>query len=134
MLLYGVRLTWISLLFPFAIIPLLIAGLALGLIVAVLRVVAVDVVAVIDEFLKLLMYLTPIVYTPKLAISGLSTFVEWNPLTYLVGFSRDVLLEGSFYETNSFLLWSVVSLVFFLLSFTFFQLLGPKVLERLISN
>jgi len=112
-------------------IPLLLAGLALGLMVAVLRVVAVDVVAVIDEFLKLLMFLTPIVYTPKLNISGLATFIEWNPLTYLVGFSRDLLVAGTFYETQSFLICSVGAFVFFLLAFLFFQVLGPRVLERL---
>ncbi len=134
LLLYGVQLSWTSLLFPIALIPLLLAGLAIGLVVAVLRVVAVDVVAVIDEFLKLLMFLTPIVYTPKLNISGLSTFIEWNPLTYLVGFSRDLLTSGIFSDTQSFLICSAGAFVAFVLAFIFFQTVGPRVLERLVTN
>ena len=134
LLLYGVRLSWFSFLFPLALIPLLLAGMAIGLVVAILRVVSVDIVSVIDEFLKVLMFLTPIVYTPKLDISGLATFIEWNPLTYLVGFSRDLLIEGSFYEIQSSLVCSLGTFVAFIIAFVFFQTIGPKVLERLITN
>lgn len=134
LLLYGVRLSWMSLLFPLSLIPLLMAGMAIGLVVAVLRVVSVDIVSVIDEFLKVLMFLTPIVYTPKLNISGLATFIEWNPLTYLVGFSRDLLIEGSFYEIQSYLICSLSAFFAFIIAFIFFQTIGPKVLERLITN
>lgn len=134
LLIYGVKLSWVSLLFPFALIPLLIAGLAVGLVVSVLRVVAVDLVAVIDEFLKLLMFLTPIVYTPKLEISALSTFIEWNPLAYLVGFSRDVLISGAFTESFSFMICSIGALIAFIVAAHFYLFVGPKVLERLIIN
>lgn len=134
LLIYGVRLSWLSSLFPFALIPLLLAGLSIGLVVAVLRVIAVDLVAIIDEFLKLLMFLTPIVYTPKLSISSLATFIDWNPLTYLVGFSRDLLVSGTFYETQNFLICSAGAFVAFLIAFNFFLWAGPKVLERLIAN
>lgn len=134
LLLYGVRLSWMSFLFPISLIPLLIAGLSLGLVVSILRVVAVDLVAVIDEFLKLLMFLTPIVYTPKLSISGLARFIEWNPLTYLIGFSRDLLVSGTFYKTSNFLYCSGGALIALIFAFIFFQVVGPKVLERLVTN
>ncbi|MFT4536751.1 MAG: lipopolysaccharide transport system permease protein [Saprospiraceae bacterium] len=134
LLIYGVRLSWMSLLFPITLLPLLLAGLSIGLVVAVLRVVAVDLVAVIDEGLKVLMFLTPIVYTPKLNISVLATFIEWNPLTYLVGFSRDILISGTFYEPQSYLICSIGAFVAFIIGFIFFQTVGPKVLERLIAN
>jgi lipopolysaccharide transport system permease protein len=134
LLMYGVRLSWMSLLFPFALIPLLVAGLAIGLVVAVLRVVAVDLVSVIDEFLKLLMFLTPIVYTPKLNISALSSFIKWNPLTYLVGFSRDVLVSGIFSNTYSFMICSFIALIVFIAAINFYLVVGPKVIERLVIN
>jgi len=131
---YGVRLSWVSLLFPLTLIPLLIAGLALGLVIAVLRVVAIDFVNVTDEFMKLLMFLTPVVYTPKLSVSGLATFIEWNPLTYLVGFSRDVLISGSFTNPQAFLICSTGAILCFFIAFSFFIYVGPKVLERLVIN
>ena len=134
LLLYGVRLTWMSLLFPFSLFPLLLAGLAIGLVVSILRVVAVDLVSIIDEALKVLMFLTPIVYTPKLQISGLTTFIDWNPLTYLIGFSRDLLVSGTFYEVQNFMICSVGAFIAFIMAFIFFQTVGPKVLERLITN
>ena len=134
LLLYGVRLSWVSLLFPLALIPLMFLGLALGLLMSVLRVVAVDIVSVFDEFLKLLMFLTPIIYTPKLNISALTTFIDWNPLAYLVGFSRDVLVSGTFTNTYSFLICSAGAFIALFIAIRFYLYVGPKVLERLVIN
>lgn len=134
LLFFGVRFGWLSLLFPFALLPLLLLGLGIGMIIAVLRVVTVDICTMVDELMKLLMFLTPIVYAPRIEIGYLSTVVNWNPLTYLVGFPRDLLTNNSFYEPLAYLCCSLFALAVFLLGFAFFRLSSKRVLERLMTN
>lgn len=134
LLLFGIRFTWLALLFPLTLLPLLILGVAIGLIVSLLRVVAMDIANLFDHGINFLMFLTPVVYAPKVEIGWLSEAIRFNPLTYLIGFSRDVLTQGVFYEP---LVWGaciVLTLVFFFFSVRIFMVAEPKVLERLISN
>ncbi|PHI20314.1 hypothetical protein CEQ90_09005 [Lewinellaceae bacterium SD302] len=133
LLFFGVEFTWWALLFPLSLIPLLLLGLAIGLIVALLRIVAVDLSKLADEGIRLLMFLTPIVYTPKIELGWLSELVKINPLTYLVSFSRDLLTEGTFYAPVTYLAVSGFSLVFFALAVRIYAKSQPRILERLIA-
>ena len=134
LLLFGVRFGWASLLFPLSLLPLLLLGLAIGMIVAVLRIVAVDICTMIDEGMKLLMFVTPIVYAPKIEAGWLSGFIQWNPLTYLIGFSRELLSRGTFFEPAGYLACSLVAALFFLFALAFFRATAKRVLERLVNN
>lgn len=134
LLFFGVKFTWAALLFPLSLLPLLLLGLAIGLIVALLRVVAVDLSKLADEGMRLLMFLTPIVYTPKIELGWLSELVKINPLTYLVSFSRDLLTEGTFYAPITYLMVSGFTLVFFSLAVRVFAKSQPRILERLIAG
>ena len=134
LLIFGVRFTWAALLFPLTLIPLLLLGSAIGMIVGVFRVVATDLSGICDEGIRFLMFLTPIVYAPKIEISWLSTIVTYNPMTYLIGFSRDILTKGTFYEPMKFALCTLGSLLLFILAIRVFLTIGPKLLERLINN
>ncbi len=133
LLFFGVKFTWWALLFPLSLIPLLLLGLAIGLIVALLRIVAVDLSKLADEGMRLLMFLTPIVYTPKIKLGWLSELVRINPLTYLVSFSRDLLTEGTFYAPVKYLLVSGFALLFFSLAVRIYAKSQPRILERLIA-
>ncbi|MCB0704763.1 MAG: ABC transporter permease [Saprospiraceae bacterium] len=134
LLFFGIKFTWLSLLFPLTLIPLLLLGISIGLFVSLLRVVAVDISSVIDEMMRFLMYLTPIVYAPKVSLGWLSDFVEYNPLTYLIGFSREILTTGTIFEPMKYAVCSFFCVVFFLLSLRFFLRAESRLLERLISN
>lgn len=134
LLFFGVRFTALSLLFPLSLLPLLLLGIALGMVVALLRVVAVDISNIVDQALNLLMYLTPIVYSPKIELGWLSRIIDYNPLAYLIGFSRDVLVSGTFFEPQGYLLFSLMSLVLFILALRLFMASETKLLERLINT
>lgn len=96
LLVFRVRLTPTALLFPFALLPLLLLGCGLGLLITPLRIIATDISRVSDEGVRLLMYLTPIVYAPKVEVSFLANIISLKPLTYLVGFSRNLLTRDFF--------------------------------------
>ena len=134
LLLFGVRLGWAALLFPLTLIPLLMLGVSIGLLVALMRIIAVDLSRLVDEGMRFLMFLTPIVYAPKVEIGWLSDIVHLNPLTYLIGFSRDLLTKGTFYEPKAYLICCIATFVIFLIAVKVFLKAEPKVLERLISN
>jgi len=134
LLIFGVRFTAAALLFPFALLPLLLLGCGFGLLIAPLRLIATDITRISDEGIRLLMYLTPIVYAPKVEISFLASIIALNPLTYLVGFPRDLLTKGQFFEPVTFGLCSLGSLLFFLIALWLFRTSEARVRERLIAN
>jgi lipopolysaccharide transport system permease protein len=133
LILYGIKFSWIALLFPVTLIPLLLLGTGLGLLVALMRVVAVDFSRLADQCINFLMFLTPIVYAPKISLTWLADIVRYNPLTYLVGFSRDLLTRGTLYEPNLYFLFSLLSLVSFVICLRIFMKLEGRLLERLIN-
>ena len=134
LLVYGIEFTWLALLFPLTLIPLLILGVAIGLIVSMLRIIAVDVASLIDHAINFLMFLTPVVYAPQVKIGWLADAIRINPMTYLIGFSRDVLLEGAFFMPKLWAICLAATLVFFLFALRLFIIAEPKIIERLIGN
>jgi len=134
LLIFGVRFSPAALLFPFALLPLLLLGAGLGLLIAPFRLIATDISRISDEGMRLLMYLTPIVYAPRVDISFLAGIINLNPLTYLVGFPRSLLTSGQFYEPLLFTLCAVASMVFFLACLWLFRTSEARVRERLIAN
>jgi lipopolysaccharide transport system permease protein len=134
LLFFGVKLHWLSLLFPFALLPLLCLGLSLGLITAIFRIVLVDLARVMDQGLRFLMYLTPVIYSPEIPISWLQQVVDYNPLTYLIGVPRDLLTTGTCSDLAAFGLGSIFSFLLLVLTYTFFSKTQKKTLERFINN
>ncbi len=134
LLLFGVRFTWWALLFPLTLVPLLLAGAAVGLLVALLRIVAVDISNLADEGIRLLMFLTPVIYAPRINLGALSFIIELNPMTYLISFSRDLLTKGTFYEPTYYLLTLGGTLLLFVGSARLYRRAQPRIIERLINN
>lgn len=133
LLFFGVKFSWVALLFPLTLLPLLLLGLAIGLIVALLRIVSMDISNLIDEGMRVLMFLTPVVYAPRIQLGWLSDIIRYNPLTYLVSFSRDVLTKGTFYEPQLYLLCCGGVLLVFTLALRVYRITQPRILERIIN-
>jgi lipopolysaccharide transport system permease protein len=131
LLAFGIRFQWHALLFPLALLPLLLLALSIGMVIAVFRVVAVDFATIIDEGMKLLMFLTPIVYTSRVEVAWLQHILHWNPLTYLIGFPRDLLTRGVFFEWETFVLCSGLAIVLFFGALLFYKSTAKRALERL---
>lgn len=134
LLLFGVHFTWVAILFPLTLIPLLVLGVGIGLIISLFRIVAVDIAQLFDRGIGFLMFLTPIIYTDEVKIKWLSKIITYNPLTYLVGFSRDVLTQGTFFEPATYGICILLTFIFFLFALRIFLNGEPRTIERLISN
>lgn len=131
LLAFGISFKAVSLFFLPSLLPLLLLGIGFGMVISIFRVVAVDLATMVDEAMKLVMFVTPVVFTRDIGHGWLSRIVEMNPLTYLIGFSRDLLTQGRLSDLGSYLFWSGVALCFFLLTVVFFHRTSRRVLERL---
>lgn len=129
-LFYGLAPTWTALLFPLALLPLLVLTLGLGLLLSLLNALFRDVANVVTILTTFLLLLTPVLY-PTPASGPLHVLSGLNPLAVLVGGPRDLLLLGRLTEPTAFLWSGAGSLLLLLLSWHLFHLAETRIAERL---
>lgn len=94
--------------FMFAAIALLIA---IGLITSTLATIVRDVNMIVTSIMRVLVYLTPLLWTPNHLPQLIQLLMKLNPLYYIVEGYRAALLGGSWYFMNwhySLYFWCVV--------------------------
>jgi lipopolysaccharide transport system permease protein len=124
---------WTTILLPLAALPLFLFASAFGLIIAMVRVVAMDIGKMTEMGLGLLMFITPVVYTmDKIENPMIQTLVKWNPLTYLVCSLRDLILFGRLYNTTGYFICAGISLLLFMISWRLFYVSEGKIVERMV--
>lgn len=123
--------SWQIVLFPLLIIPLFLLGAGIGLVVSVISVVATDMQKGFDFILSMVLYITPVIYSPKVANPLLQKIIQWNPLTYLIGGVRDSIIYGKIEHMDRFLLASAFALFVFLISWRLFFVSEDKVIEKI---
>ncbi len=132
MIIFGVTPSWKLILLPLVLLPLFLAGAAIGLIASVFGAVTVDVRRGLDLTLGMMIWLSPIIYSSKIQSSTLITISGYNPLTYLVCSARDIVLYGRLYDTGGYLLSSLLALVLFLYACRVFYVAETRLVERML--
>ena len=130
---FGIPFTFWMILFPVALLPLMLLATGLGLIMAVFRVILTDISTAFDEFMKVLMFLTPVIYAPKLNWPMLQWIVDWNPVSYLLGACRDSLTMGMPPLSWAYLGSIIFTVAIFAAGSWFFKKAYKRVLERLTA-
>jgi len=129
---FGVIPSWKIVFFPLMVVPVFFFGASIGLIVSVIGVVAQDVSKIVNLIIGLLMYITPVIYSPNSGNEMFKSIVHWNPLTYLIGAIRDLIIYGRYNEWEGFIYSTVLSVFLFFISLRFFYLAESKVVEKMI--
>ncbi len=132
LLIFKVIPSWGILLLPLVALPLFFLGAAIGLIMAMVSVVAYDLTAGVNLIMGLLMWSTPIIYSPKTTNVLILTMNKWNPLTYLVCSCRDIVIYGRLYEPMGYAISAGLSLLVFMISWRLFYVSEDKLIERMI--
>ena len=130
-LLLGLTPSLWALVYPLALLPIVVVGVGLGLMFSVIGTVARDLTGIMVTFLNLLMFLSPVVYKPEFGNNVLKTIVDWNPMTYLVDIPRTVFVRGEFPNPQAFAAATLFSLSVMGLGLYSFYLIKDKVAERL---
>jgi lipopolysaccharide transport system permease protein len=132
LLVFRVVPSWKIVFLPVLSLPLFFLGAGIGLLVSVISVVALDLSKGMSIIMNLLMYITPVIYSTRVDNAGLQNVMKYNPLTYLVGNVRDIIIYGYMNNIDKFLLSSLFSLVLFLLAWRFFYISEERAIEKMI--
>lgn len=132
LVLFGVIPSWKIIFFPVLILPLFFLAAGLGLVVSVVNVVATDLGKGFNVLMSMLMFVTPVIYSPKFENPLLQKIITWNPLTYLVGDVRDIVIYGKIAHWDRFVLSSLFALIVFMFSWRLFFISEDKVIEKMI--
>ena len=131
---FELELSWKLIFFLPSLLPLQLMGMILGLFNSIFKIIALDLSKIMEFMMQILMFLTPIVYTPDIKEGTLSGIINYNPLTYLVGFSRDLLFDKPSSYTEMYMIISIVVVLFFVIFLYYFIKATPTILERLVNN
>lgn len=132
LLFFGVIPSWKMIFFPIVVLPLFFVGAAIGLITSMISIVAVDISRIINMGMGLMMYLTPVIYSDKVNSQIAQSIIKWNPLTYLVCSARDIIIYGRLYGIKGYFICSVLSFLFFMVSWRLFYVSEDRIVERMI--
>jgi lipopolysaccharide transport system permease protein len=124
--------SWKIVFFPFAVLPLFFLGAGIGMVVSVINVVAMDFTKGVNLLMSLLMYITPVIYSQNAKNEILQSIITHNPLTYLVGNVRDLIIYGKFENIDRFIYSSIFAILVFLISWRLFYISEYKVIEKMI--
>ena len=133
LLLFGIVPSWKIIFLPILALPLLFLGAGIGLVVSVFSVVAPEFQKAMDLLIGLLIWVTPVIYSPKFGNPIIQSIIRWNPLTYLIGGVRDVIIKGTLTNPSEFLISTLFTFVVFLISWRIFYVTEDKVVEKILS-
>ena len=123
---FGVVPSLYIFLLPLLILPIFFIGSAIGLFACIIEVVASDINKVITYSIGLLLFITPVIYSSKVQNPFLQQMIKWNPLTYLIGGARDMVIYGKMEHIDIYLICAGVSFLFFYFRGAYFILLNNE--------
>ena len=114
------RLHWQVLLLPLIMVLQLLFVLGLTYIVAVIGTYVPDMGEVLRPVIRGTFFITPILWPPERLPENLRFIEDYNPLAYLVGAYRGMILEGTLPGGLATLYFTVFSVVLFFVGFALF--------------
>jgi lipopolysaccharide transport system permease protein len=126
---YHIAPSWIALLVPLSLVPLILFTTGLGFILSVLNAVIRDVGAIFSYLMMFLLFITPVLYG-RPTEGFLVVLNTYNPLYYLISGPRNLLFFGTIGDGFGFFVTSIAALILFLLSWIVFHLAGVRITER----
>ncbi len=131
-LLFGVMPTLWLILYPVLLLPLLLMGVGLGLVLAVIGVIAKDVTSMAIMVMGLVMYITPVIYVADtIEQPVVQALINYNPLSHLIHVPRSLFYLGETTQWGEYALSVAFAVLVFAMGVYVFYLLQDMVAERL---
>lgn len=132
LLVFGIAPSWKIIFLPVVALPLFFLSSGLGLLVAMISAVAIDVKKAVDMLIGLLILITPVVYSNRINHDLVRAAIRWNPLTYLVCSLRDLIIYGRLYDAAGYAICAALSVVWFLICWRVFYVSENILIERMV--
>jgi len=127
---FGQKVTPTLLLFPFGILSIILCGFSLGLLLVPIGMLYGDVQRIISMALPFAMYLTPVIYPPKMD-GGLGFVLAINPMSTLLTTTRNWFTAQPVDNPINLILITSFFLILLLASLAFFRISMPAIIERI---
>ncbi|WP_084454984.1 ABC transporter permease [Comamonas composti] len=114
-------LSWTVLLFPVVMTPLLVLTQGLAWIIASLGVFIRDIGQVMTLLTSVLLFMSPVFFPLKSLPENFQPWMQANPLTFIIEQVRGVLVFGEMPNIWGLFLYFLISLLFSLIGFKWFQ-------------
>jgi lipopolysaccharide transport system permease protein len=129
---FQISVNWTVLLAPIAILHLILLGLFLGILIAPLGILYQDVSRGLNMITGFWLFLTPVVY--QVPRSGFfRTLVKLNPVTPLLVTARELTTNVQLSQPIEFWVVSAITFCGLILTWIFFRIAMPFVIERIGS-
>ncbi len=126
----GINITLYVVFLPLVIMLEIILVLWVSVILSFLYIFIRDIQHIYQVFLRILIFITPIFYTISFLGDGIARkIVLLNPLTYLVDYSRSLIIRGEIFGVGEFLIFLLINIFLFQISIMLFKKLEPKFAE-----
>lgn len=128
----GVDLSWPVLALPSVFLLQLTLVLWVSLCLSCLYIFVRDLTYIYQAFVRLLLFATPIFYSPSFLESTAAQYIVWlNPLAHVVSFSRSLILSGEFFPAQQLGFFLIVNLLLLYGSLRLFRKCEPLFAEYL---
>jgi lipopolysaccharide transport system permease protein len=127
---FGIAFGWHLLLFPFALLSLIIVGTTIGLLITPVGLLYTDVGKGMAVLMQFLMYLSPTIFAMPSEGCAATLFLL-NPVTPVIVTARDWLAGSAPEYLGHFLVVNAVSLLLLLLVWVVYRLAMPILIERM---
>ena len=127
---FRMPLTWGILLAPFAILMLMLLGIALGLLLTPIGTLYRDVSSALTVITSLWFFVTPVVYPPPRSWPY-SLLINLNPVSPLLTGARDLATKGALTDPVPFAIVSGLTLLVLLGGWVLYRLAMPILIERM---
>jgi lipopolysaccharide transport system permease protein len=97
-----------------------------------ISIVAFDISKLTNQLMGLLIWVTPVIYSSKFDNALVQEIIKWNPLTYLIGALRDIILLGRIDSIDIYIIISLLSLLIFSITLRLFYLTEKRLIERIL--
>lgn len=128
----GIKLSWASSMLPLILLLQMMLVLWVSFILACCYVFVKDIGHIYQVFLRLLLFITPIFYGTSFLGEGIAKhIVSFNPLMYLINFSRLVIIDGEFFPARSFFIFGLLNALLICLGVQIFRKCEAVFAERI---
>jgi lipopolysaccharide transport system permease protein len=128
----GIKLSWASSMPPLILLLQMMLVLWVSFILACCYVFVKDIGHIYQVFLRLLLFITPIFYGTSFLGEGIAKhIVSFNPLMYLINFSRLVIIDGEFFPARSFFIFGLLNALLICLGVQIFRKCEAVFAERI---